>query len=374
LVEKDCATSNIDNLIDKKTGRTSVDWLNLLWYAGFKLVPTFSDGIPNVEGLVKEEESSTCPLARGLPVRFIYLNPDFWSKDRIKKEAWRFEGVATVCGKTYVRNEKGNKISKLYRLHAADLESESAFRLCQVALQNEYMRNTFITKTRKQFGYHFFWLEEIEDIDDDNNAKVNHNNRVRISKTDCKSTDQTVEIMTGLHYLSLPPSKYREDPAFRYEAVGRCNPSLKIMVANGLYDKLVNETFRVLINIETVQKRRKQQRQQQDDFNGVLRNNPLDFITLGEQQIRFIASWISQFYTEGNRNDIMLPFMGALFYSGISVESADKITTLLCSQTGDFSNEAKWRQLLNRTYAMGSSGLPVTGFPRLTELIQSIAH
>ncbi len=372
MIKKDGTTNNIDNLIDNKTGRISVDWLFLLWYAGFKLVPTFSDGIPNVDGLVKEEEFSRCPLARGLPVRVIYLSPDFWSKDRIKQEAWRFEGVATVCGKTFVRNEKGNIISKLYQLYAADLDSESAFRLCQLKLENEYMQNTFVTKTRKQFGYHFFWLEEIEEIDDDNNAKANDNNHVRISKTDCKSADQAVEIMTGLHYISLPPSKYRDDPSFRYKAIGHCNPSLKIMVANGLYDKLVNETFRGLINKETVEKRRKQQRQ--DDSNSVLRINHLDFITLREQQIRFIASWISQFYTEGNRNDIMLPFMGALFYSGISVESADKITTLLCSQTGDFSNESKWRQLLNRTYAMGSSGLPATGFPRLTQLIQSITH
>ncbi len=77
----------------------SVETLLNLYRIGFKLVPIAADGkTPNVQGLLTEEEQNSSigeSLSDGKahPVNYIYTHPEFWTEERLTKEAWRFNIV-----------------------------------------------------------------------------------------------------------------------------------------------------------------------------------------------------------------------------------------------------------------------------------------
>jgi hypothetical protein len=69
---------------------------------GAKLLPTKGNAIGfNTDGLISDEEFRACPEAFGGVARYLYLNQNFWTDERIKKEHWRFEGIRVLPGKTY---------------------------------------------------------------------------------------------------------------------------------------------------------------------------------------------------------------------------------------------------------------------------------
>ena len=135
---------------------------------GFKLVPLAQDGkTPNVQGLLADEEQTRSigePLSDGKahPVNYIYTHPEFWSEERIRKEAWRFHNVATTFGKTHLKDEQDND---LY-LNKLDLDSEEVFtRLANIHVKDkdyffidEMCRITYVTRTKKRCGRHIYWL------------------------------------------------------------------------------------------------------------------------------------------------------------------------------------------------------------------------
>jgi hypothetical protein len=82
---------------------------------GFKLVPLCADGkTPNVSGLLTPEESQRSIEESGdekeHPINYIYSHSEFWNEERIKREAWRFENVATTFGRTHLKDENGNDL------------------------------------------------------------------------------------------------------------------------------------------------------------------------------------------------------------------------------------------------------------------------
>jgi hypothetical protein len=84
--------------------------------------------------------------------------------------------------------------------------------------------NTFVTKTQKDCGYHVYWLERTD-------------GPCPIVREHCKKGFE-FEIKSGKSLCTLPPSRHRDNPLFHYESVGQSD---KIMVADGLYERLVNE-------------------------------------------------------------------------------------------------------------------------------------
>jgi hypothetical protein len=73
---------------------------------GFKLVPLGKDGKPVM---------SWTP---------IYDNPEYWTPDKLVQDASKFSnGVATVFGKTSIKDEKG----PLY-LYALDIDSDEVYK------------------------------------------------------------------------------------------------------------------------------------------------------------------------------------------------------------------------------------------------------
>ena len=235
------------------------DYIEFLTRIGLKVAPTFADGLSfNTNNLFTDEEYSKFPECENKPIRLIYLNPDIWTNERIEKEAWRFEGIRTLPGKTYVRDINGNITSGPYMLCIADIDSEGAYRKCQKELQNDWINVTYVTKSRKDFGYHFYWFE---DWTDDNDF-------ITIDDNDLKSQDSLFEIGIGLKYTQLA-GRHRNDPGFRYKNIGCLKlREPEIMIRNGLYSILLDSIFKdLLLDIDDIKRRRKMQLKSKNPFH-----------------------------------------------------------------------------------------------------------
>lgn len=299
----------------------------------------------------------------------IYRNPDTWTNERLEKETWRFEGIRTLPGKTYVRDINGNIISGPYMLCICDIDSESAYRKCQKELQNDWMNVTYVTKTRKDFGFHIYWLEEWTD----------DNDFITIDDNDLKSQDSLFEIGIGLKYTQLA-GRHRRDPNFRYRNIGCLKlRAPEIMIRNGLYNALVGSTFKdLLLDVNDIKRRRKMQLKNKNPFHGQQFNsygaydnedntgntNPknLTFNKLTDWQIKMISLWACQFY---GINDhyyfFMRSFLGTLVWYRVDEESAFKIIDRVCDQKPSSEPKSKWYDLLSSSYQTLINGGNVEG-------------
>jgi hypothetical protein len=231
----------------KKVKAYPPDYLKFLRNIGFKIAPTFANA-----------EYSKFPECENKPIRLIYRNPYIWTDEKIDNEAWRFEGIRTLPGKTYVRDCNGSIISGPYMLCICDIDSEGAYRKCQKELQNDWINVTYVTKTRKEFGYHIYWFEDwTEDSD-----------FITIDDNDLKSQDSLFEIGIGLKYTQLA-GRHREDPNFRYRNIGCVKlRAPEIMVRNGLYNTLLDTIFKdLLLDVDDIKSRRKMQLKNKNPFH-----------------------------------------------------------------------------------------------------------
>jgi hypothetical protein len=128
-----------------------------LYEIGFILIPLGDDGkTPNTYGLLTEDERQESKLesedGEEHPINYISNHPEFWTHQRIEKEKNRFKNVATLLGKTHLRDPNGRA---LY-LNAIDVDSEQVFTiLCRltgpngqdVYFLNEMCKNTWVGKT-----------------------------------------------------------------------------------------------------------------------------------------------------------------------------------------------------------------------------------
>jgi hypothetical protein len=348
------------------------------WKIGFIPFPTFANALAiNVKGLVSEEEFTKCPEAQHKELRYIYLHPDFWTIEKIRKESWRFEGVRTLLGKTYLRDDTGKITSKPYRLFGGDVDSEIAFNKCQSLLETDLLHNTSVTKTHKttnagkQIGYHPYWLEEYTEDSD----------FVPITQSDCKSDDCNFEVMVGFQYLQIL-GQHRNHPEFQYTNVGCIDlREERIMIRNGLYDILISDVWKeLLLDYSKIQQRRKQQHKSKDPFFGHTSSIPTDhtsqqddviYTTLTEQQIDLVTMWAGKFYgSNGHFYYFMRSFIGTLVHDYISEDSTFQIIDNICADNGDLNQKNKWYGLAKDAYQDIINGSNVEGAPTLVKQIQ----
>jgi DNA replicative helicase MCM subunit Mcm2 (Cdc46/Mcm family) len=359
----------------RKVKAYSADYLKFLTRIGLKIAPTFADGLGfNTKDLFTEEDYSKFPECENKPIRLIYLNPDIWTNERIEKESWRFEGIRTLPGKTYVRDINGSIVSGPYMLCIGDIDSEGAYRKCQKELQNDWINITYVTKSRKEFGFHFYWFEDW--IDD--------NDFITIDDNDIKSQDSLFEIGIGLKYTQLA-GRHRKDPNFRYRNIGCLKlRAPEIMIRNGLYNTLIDSIFKdLLFDIDDIKRRRKMQLKSKNPFhrhsggndneNGVGNTNTqnLAFNKLMDWQIELISLWACKFY---GINDhyyfFMRSFLGTLVWYRVDQESAIKIIDKICDQKPSSEPKSKWHGLLSGSYENLINSGNVEGRPRLIKAIQ----
>ena len=111
---------------------------------GFKLVPIGRD--------------SKTPAVRS--TNDIYNNPDFWTEEKIIEDYARFSNIATTFGITSIKGTEPNENEKVY-LHCLDIDSDNVLSIL-FDLVEELKSKTFVTKTKKDCGYHIYWLSHTQ--------------------------------------------------------------------------------------------------------------------------------------------------------------------------------------------------------------------
>jgi hypothetical protein len=201
------STSTTNDVVDEGiTGNIPPAILVQLHKLGFKLIPL--------------------SMGHGVVISWtpVYENPNYWSWEKLITESSTFKKVATVFGNSHVKDEKG---LDLY-LNGFDCDSYYVSQILNSdqiqdpiigeKIQNlvsksgskslfDFLRKTtVVVKTRKEFGFHFYWFS--------------HKQNPCIRTQDCIS-GREFEIKTdkGSGHSTLPPSTHRDDPQFRYSHI-----------------------------------------------------------------------------------------------------------------------------------------------------------
>ncbi len=192
-----------------------------------------------------------------MPWTPIYEDPNFWSENKLTSEYSKFKNIATVFGKTHLKDSERRD---LY-LNGLDCDSEPVYKLLTTPIEEisdlrlqdlyskfsvhpttakeslfEFLKEiTVVVKTRKPFGLLTFWFSH---------AQYNH-----IGTIYCKAGHE-FEIKTdkSLGHATLPPSTHRNDKTFRYSHIGRID---KIEIIDDLYNILLGLLKECLVSDPT---------------------------------------------------------------------------------------------------------------------------
>ncbi len=356
-----------------------IDTLCLFHKTGFKLVPLSIDHGPIIEWSP------------------IYNNTNYWEIENFSDPTIysKFTNIASAVGKTHMKDSEGKD---LY-LQVLDCDSEviydtlATIPLSQLPLEkfrsffkvslgisvddNDFdkltlldilKKRTFVTKTKKPYGLHFWWLS--------------HNQNKSIKSSDCKKGFE-FEIKTdksnGL--CTLPPSTHRKDKNFRYAAIGRTD---KLLISEQLYDVFYELFGEYLLNDDNTDKNdNKKQQNFIPESDGTVgtsnitvprhressQPNDLTFNDLSSETIRLTVNLLLPFYKEGDRHNFALFFSGTAFHFRVTEKSAWSIIDFICNETNDVEEKPDRLNTLHSTYQKGIEGKPLTGGPTLTELM-----
>ena len=256
----------------------------------------------------------------------IYNNPEYWTEEKLRSDQCLFYGVATLLGKSHVKDIDGQDLF----LNVIDIDSDDTFtKLTQyyedgkeISLFKELRQSTYVTKTRKSSGYHIYWFS--------------HNKNKPVRTTDCKLGNE-FEIKTDNSngHSTLPPSRHREDPKYRYENIGQN----KIIIRDDLYDLLVSDILSDCLQVKS----KNNNKPKIAFFTSEASDEP------DSSDYSKIASLIVEAYREGSRNDIIFDLSGFLYHQNLKLEIAESIVKDLCKLTND--DEVSNRlQVVQNTY------------------------
>jgi hypothetical protein len=339
------------NSISGNTERIPVRILLHLHKIGFKLVPLSRDGkAPNVAKLLTREEVQRSMHesvdGKEHPVNYIYNHPEFWSVERIEKESWRFDNVATTFGKTDIKDSQGGD---LY-LNELDIDSNEVFTTLAVIPVNdkdyffidEVRKITYVVKTKKEFGLRIFWLSHKQ-----NNA---------IGIKDCRvSCEFEIKTDNSTGHSTLPPSAHRDDPAFHYKNIGQNT----IAIRDELYDGLV----RVLEECLKAKGQKASGRVHNENHS----ENEID---LTDSDIENIVLEVTKtkIYQKNDRNNIVYGLSGYLCKSNVRLGSGEKIIKRICESAHDEEQRSRIA-VLHNTYNRRTKGLEIVGYSYLLQIL-----
>jgi P4 family phage/plasmid primase-like protien len=297
---------------------------------GFKLVPLCEDGkTPNVQGLLTPDERQRSidesKDGKEHEINYIYSHPEFWNKERLEKETWRFKNIATLPGRIHLQGEDGRS---LY-LNVLDIDSKEVFtilnRLSSISTGKDFYfieevrKNTFVSKTKKKYGRHIFWFSSEQ--------------HKHIGTIDCKQgCEFEIKTDNSLGLITLPPSRHRDDPQTRYQSIGQN----KIQLIEPMYDKLLEILDDCLKKIKPTSNPviiKKNSRNSN-------KNNDVEFI---QSTLQSIADYLMPFYRTGYRHHIIMGLVGMLHKHNLEKEYARKIIEILT--IGDEESEGRFLTL-----------------------------
>ena len=311
----------------------------------------------------------------------IYENSNYWTAERLAnpEEHFKFVNVATVFGKTHIKDEYG---LDLY-LNCFDCDSEYVYKVLTTAVEQlswiypilkskiqnliaktgdgnvkcllDYLKMiTSVVKTKKSYGVHVYWLSHKQ------------NNRIRTE--DCKPGYE-FEIKTdkGSGHATLPPSTHRHDKNFRYYDVGRTD---KIDTNDELYD-IILELFAKDCLIKKEGHDSKDENKRRASAIAITPYYQINPIILGQDQIIDSVNKLIDCYRERHRDPFTFEFSGLAFKQGIAEESATAIIEQLSIKTNDPEKNSRLN-VVHQTYVNGVNGSDLSGSSGLKKVIASI--
>jgi hypothetical protein len=207
----------------------------------------------------------------------------------------------------------------------------------------------------------------------------------------------------------LPPSRHRDNPSFHYENVGQSD---RIMVADGLYQRLVNELLadcfrrkkkdtnskkknKVSIDGRNINKSSSSSSlpssssmlpypeiQVHKDYDAKLEqfsSHPSTIVNkiilLTDEQIEDSTQYLIFYYQKGTRHNFAFGFGGLTYKEDIDEPSAAKILENICKRTNDPEVHARL-DTLHRTYFNGieNGSDAITGKTKLKEVIMHVSN
>ena len=344
-------TSTTNNVIDKGiTGNIRPATLVELRKLGFKLIPLSMNN-----GVV-------------ISWTIVYEDPNYWTAEKLITECTIFKNVATVFGKSHVKDEKGldlylngfdgdceyvNQIlnsdqiqDPIIREKVQNLISKSGSK----SLFDYLRKTTVVVKTRKVFGCHFYWFS--------------HKQTPRVRTEDCIA-GREFEIKTDKRsgHSTLPPSTHRDDPQFRYTHIGRQDT---IAVLDELYHILIELLSGCLI----------EKTKTNFESNDIRIKTFANFchskrVILNDDQIKDTVSLLINYYQQGHRDAFTFEFSGLAFKRYIAEESVACIVKEICIKTNDLETENRL-EVIHRTYVNGANGSNISGSSGLRKVITTL--
>jgi hypothetical protein len=359
--------SKIDANVNYNSNATakavSSDDILRLYNARFrKLVPLSADSKKaNVyDHLITDEEIKTFPSAEGKPVRFIHENPDFWTEKRLQDKAYLFYNVATTFGPTDLKDSKG----RLLNLYGGDVDTREAYEALKDLI--EILKGiTFVVKTHKEYGYHFYIL-----------SPVFHEAMGRSSFKPGAEIEIKTDLSLGL--MHLPPSRHRRYPYWNYK---------RVSTAEHIYVDEDDKVFQEIIKRMSPYLRKEPTEENiltLDAYPSHLSGSNVGMLGLQKQpqrpqpnrtltaeqneKIIDIILNTSKTYVEYARNDFIYGLSGHLFHNEISEFSASSLIGRLCKQANDEEADARL-DVVSETYKKGNTGKPIRGISQLRYLL-----
>jgi DNA polymerase, archaea type len=369
---------------------------------GFKLIPLapsgkpatkWSDAYEHPEDIIPEKLTADNSLIHGIATIFgrtrltgsdgrpYYLcgfdcdseaTAHIFNVPIVRQSAARIE-LARICS---------DSVKSIPDLDTANIVTElSVNDKAELTLLDVLKLITYVTKSRKSYGFHFYWLEK--------------ELYPAIHLRDCKK-DYEFEIKTdkSSSALTLPPSTHRNDVEFRYYAIGRIDRIASLpgfyglltenILASYLIDDKKKDRRRRTANLlhgdrETpdsiIKKPAVESAQNADSVHLVSvatttinKNASSRFQILSSEKEERIVSLLLPSYEPGFRNAICFTLSGALFVCGVSQPSANKIVASLCDHTKDSEKESRLNVVQN-TYNNGIAGRAIAGTGALVEIL-----
>ena len=331
-----------------------------LYRAGFRrLVPLLADSKrANVyDHLITDEEIRAFPSAEGKPVKIIYQKPDFWTEARLKQKSHLFYNVATTFGITDLKDSKGRS---LY-LYGVDVDPRQAYEALKDLIQT-LIGITFVVKTHKEYGYHFYVPSPIfHEPLGPANFKLGAEIEV---KTDM-----------SLGTMHLPPSRHRSYPYWNYTRVSTAE-KIHVDEEDAVFQKIIKGMSGLLrkgpteentlsldayvpLNDGTLSALQQPQQKQRPNKN--LKPEQID------KAVDIIVNR-SNSYVMHSRNDFVYGLSGHLFHNGIPEISASCIVGKLCKAANDEDVNDRL-DVVAETYKKGNAGKLIKGISQLKYLL-----
>jgi putative DNA primase/helicase len=266
-----------------------------------------------------------------------------WNPNELSEKFALFNNIATCFGQSHLKDKDERR---LY-LNCLDVDSHDAFRML-VSLQDpdtkqnysliqKCIEQTYVSKTRKRYGYHIFWFS--------------HDPNESIKSESCKAGFE-FEIKTNKEsgLATLPPSSHRDDPEFHYDSIGKN----VIMISDGFYSSITNLLKGCL----------RSEKQQKKKFMKQITNEEQE-IELTDAEADDIANAIKNVYRHGHRHVICLHLAGYFYRHNISLDSSKEVFTRI---TRDDEEKQSRFGTLEVTYKKEKH--EVTGYRSLYETLQ----